>query len=45
MSDSGRGRMRVCGAPKCRCYALALIAVLFLWGLVLAPLWQKGAGR
>jgi hypothetical protein len=23
-------------------YTLSVIAVLFLWGLVLAPLWQEG---
>jgi hypothetical protein len=32
--------MRVSGAVKSHSYALSAIALLSLWGLVLAPLWQ-----
>jgi hypothetical protein len=40
MSDSTRPRTRAYGLRRTVESVLGLIAMLFLWGLVLAPLWR-----
>jgi hypothetical protein len=40
MSDGTRRRTRAYGLQMTVESALGLIAMLFLWGLVLAPLWR-----